>query len=162
MSKNKKPSIEDELAKQILSKFSTKKEITKVENEEKGSYINEVYKKWSMNERIIELFANNMERDQKLKEKYAVILIRILAIELVALIVIFILRGCNVLIYSDSTFNIFITGGIAEVFVLVRVIVKYLFKDNLTNPLNIILENNNKIKYKKNKNNQNNNEKKET
>ena len=58
------------------------------------------------------------------------------------------------LIYSDSTFNIFITGGIAEVFVLVRVIVKYLFKDNLTNALNIILENNNQVKYHK-KNNKN-------
>lgn len=48
--------------------------------------------------------------------------------------------------YSDTTFNIFITGGIAEIFVLVRIIVKYLFKDNLTNALNIILENNNPAK----------------
>ena len=93
------------------------------------------------------------------KKKYAIILIVILAIQLLALITIFVLKGYGILIYSDSTFNLFITGGIAEVFVLVRVIVKYLFKDNLTNALNIILENNNKVKdnekYKNNKSQKN-------
>ena len=91
-----------------------------------------------------------------MRQKYAVILIVILSIELSALILIFILKGLNILNYSDSSFNLFITGGIAEIFVLVRVIVKYLFKDNLTNALNIILRNNNPIKsytdnYNKNK-----------
>ena len=105
--------------------------------------------KWNMNNKIIELFANNIEKDQSLKGKYAIILIIILVIQLIALFVIFILKGCNVLSYSDTTFNIFITGGIAEVFVLVRVIVKYLFTDNLTSALNIILENNNKTYSKK-------------
>ncbi len=105
-----------------------------------------------MNDKIIALFADNISKDQTLKEKYAIILIIILSIQLLALIVIFILRGVDILKYSDSTFNIFVSGGIAEVFVLVRVIVKYLFKDNLTNSLNIILENNNKIKQLKSKN----------
>lgn len=124
--------------------------------------INEINKKWDMNDRIIDLFIKNIGTDQSLRQKYAVILIIILAIELIALICIFILKGLNILDYSDSTFNLFITGGIAEVFVLVRVIVKYLFKDNLTNALNIILENNNPIKrensnYNKNRIKQNNN-----
>ena len=115
--------------------------------------INEINKKWDMNDKIVDLFTDNIYKDQKLRQKYAVILIRILSFELVALILIFIFKGLGVLNYSDSTFNIFITGGIAEVFVLVRVIVKYLFKDNLTNALNIILENNNPIKrYTKNNN----------
>ncbi len=49
-------------------------------------------KKWDMNDKILELFANNIEKRPKLKEKYAIILIIILAIQLVALIVIFILK----------------------------------------------------------------------
>ena len=105
-----------------------------------------------MNNKIVDLFTENISKDQELKSTYAVILIGILAVQLIALLIIFILKGCNVLNYSDSTFNIFISGGIAEVFVLVRVIVKYLFKDNLTNSLNIILKNNNQ-KFKSNKNN---------
>lgn len=124
--------------------------------------INEINKKWDMNDRIIDLFIKNIGTDQSLRQKYAVILIRILAIELITLICIFVLKGLNILDYSDATFNLFITGGIAEIFVLVRVIVKYLFKDNLTNALNIILENNNPIRrentnYNKNRIKQNNN-----
>lgn len=80
----------------------------------------------------------------------------ILIVELIALIVIFILKGTGTLNYSDATFNIFVTGGIAEVFVLVRVIVKYLFKDNLTEALKIIITTNNNRKiYKNRKNNTN-------
>lgn len=132
----------------VITLFNKKNEILDEPNDNKP--VDELSKKWSMNERILNLFSDNIERDQSLKEKYAIILIIILAIQLVALITIFILKGCNVLVYSDSTFNLFITGGIAEVFVLVRVIVKYLFKDNLTNALNIILENNNKSNFKHN------------
>ncbi len=132
----------------VITFFNKKNEILDEPNNNKT--VDEISKKWSMNERILNLFSDNIERDQSLKERYAIILIIILAIQLVALIAIFILKGCSVLVYSDSTFNLFITGGIAEVFVLVRVIVKYLFKDNLTNALNIILENNNKINYKHN------------
>ena len=148
---NKNPAkvTQDKYQKLILNMFKNKNEIKNITEDEETKPIDEVSKKWNMNDRIIGLFANNIEKDQSLKEKYAIILIIILVIQLVALIVVFILKGCGVLIYSDSTFNIFITGGIAEVFVLVRVIVKYLFKDNLTSALNIILENNNKIKQKK-------------
>lgn len=131
---------------EIWKMFDEDNEI--VDDSYNNKTIDEVSKKWDMNERILNLFSNNIEKDQKLKEKYAIILITILSIQLIALITIFILKGCNVLIYTDSTFNLFITGGIAEVFVLVGVIVRYLFKDNLTKALNIILENNNKVQYK--------------
>lgn len=145
----KNPARETKDMSIILKMFDKNNEI--IDGDNNNRPIDEVSKKWTMNEKILDLFADNIERDQNLKEKYAIILIIILAIQLLALITIFILKGCNVLTYSDSTFNLFITGGIAEVFVLVRVIVKYLFKDNLTNALNIILENNNKRNFKNNK-----------
>lgn len=151
----KKVTIPAEETKEDIKKiFDINKKLISDENSnEKVKPINEINKKWDMNDRIIDLFTENIKKDQELRQKYAVILIKILSFELLALIVIFIFKGLGVLNYSDSTFNLFITGGIAEVFVLVRVIVKYLFKDNLTNALNIILENNNPIKrYTKNKN----------
>jgi len=152
MSKKEQPAIE-EIKKQVLQTFNSKNEISNISKGDKGTYVNEVLKKWDMNEKILKLFEDNIEKDQELKEKYAVILIVMLGIELIALLVIFILRGCKILEYTDSTFNIFISGGIAEIFVLVKVIVEYLFKDNLTNALNIILENNNHIKNKSSKKN---------
>ena len=147
MSKN--ANIPAKNAKEDIKKIlDSKEKISRLDESKNEQYrpINEINKKWDMNDRIIDLFTENIEKDQKLRQKYAVILMIILSIELLSLIVIFILKGLGILNYSDSTLNLFITGGIAEVFVLVRVIVKYLFKDNLTNALNIILENNNPIK----------------
>lgn len=105
-----------------------------------------------MNNKIIELFAKKIEEDQGLKGKYAIILIIILSIQLIVLNVIFILKGAGDLNYSDTSFNIFISGGIIEIFVLVEVIVRSLFKDNLTEALKIIIASNNQSKvYKNNK-----------
>lgn len=126
--------------------FEKKTELKDNIKENENIQIDEVEKKWNMNEKIINLFANNMEKDQKLRETYAVILIIILTIMLIALITIFVLVGLEILNYSETVLNIFVTGGIAEVYVLIRTIVKYLFKDNLTNALTIILENNNQLK----------------
>ncbi len=146
---NKKIDIPAEDTKENIKRlFDSKDKVSKV-NEYKSENIkpiNEINKKWDMNDKIVDLFAENISKDQILRIVYASILMIILGFELFALLVIFILKGLNILNYSDSTFNLFITGGIAEVFILVRVIVKYLFKDNLTNALNIILENNNPIK----------------
>lgn len=126
--------------------FEQKSEIKENTKETMNVPIDEVQKKWLMNDKIVDLFAQNIEKDQKLREKYAIILVTMLGITLIALITIFILVGCGILNYSDTTFNIFVTGGIAEIFALVSVIVKYLFKDNLTQALTIILENNNQQK----------------
>lgn len=153
-----KEKIPAEETKESIKKIlDLKNNVTKINenNTEKIMPINEINKKWDMNDRIIDLFIKNIGTDQDLRKKYAVILIVILSIELIALIFIFVLKGLNILNYSDSTFNLFITGGIAEVFLLVKVIVKYLFKDNLTNALNIILENNNPIKRYTNNHNKN-------
>lgn len=138
----------DKTKEDLLKIFNSKNKVSKVNtnNSQNVKPINEINKKWAMNDKIIDIFVKNIDEDQELRKRYATILIVILAIELVALILIFVLKGLDILHYSDTTFNIFITGGIAEVFVLVRIIVKYLFKDNLTNALNIILENNNPSK----------------
>jgi hypothetical protein len=143
--KNKTNPAIDKTKEDLLRIFNSKNKVSKVNtnNIQDVKPINEINKKWAMNDKIINIFVKNIDEDQELRKKYATILIMILAIELIALITIFVLKGLNILNYSDTTFNIFITGGIAEVFVLVRIIVKYLFKDNLTNALNIILENNN-------------------
>jgi len=104
-----------------------------------------------MNDKIVQLFVDNIGQDQKWRSRYAIILLVILALELIALTTIFILKGVNILNYSDTTFNIFISGGIAEVFILVKVIVEYLFKDNLTEALKIIITMNNNSDDKVNK-----------
>lgn len=156
---NTKDNVNYDIKQEVLNVFNSRSKIKNINFEEQNAPIDEAKKKWNMNEKILNLFAENIQRDQELKEKYAIILIKMLKIQLYALLFIFILKGLGFLSYSDSTFNIFITGGIAEIFILVRVIVKYLFKDNLTNALNIILENNNQTKYHK-RNNNNNNQKK--
>ncbi len=144
------PAIEtkDEYEKLIVEKIDNKKEIATPNSER---YSNEIDNVWNMNNRIIDLYVENIKQDQALRSKYAEILIKILVFELIVLVFVFVLKGMGWLNYSDSTLNIFITGGIAEVFVLVGVIVRYLFQDNLTEMFKIIIENNNR-KYIKDKN----------
>ncbi len=139
------PAIEtdEEFQKVLLEKINSKKEISVPDN---SQYSNDIDNVWNINNRIVKLYEDNIEKDREMRQIYAKILVGILIGDLIALIVIFILVGCNVLKYSDFAFNLFITGGIAEVFVLVKIIIEYLFKDNLTGVLNIILTNNNKFK----------------
>ena len=120
--------------------------------QDKVNAIDEVNKKWITNDRITNLFADKIEKDTNLKGKYAIILIGILIFQLVILDILFVLKGCGILNFADSTFNIFITGGIAEIFVLVKTIVTSLFNDDLTELLKIILKANN---YKFKENNEN-------
>ncbi len=156
MKENKKIPANKDYKTIISSIFETEKEKQEIETQEKNIPVDEVKKKWDMNDKIVTLFVENIGKDQDLRSKYAKKLMTILIVELIALIVIFILKGTGTLNYSDATFNIFVTGGIAEVFVLVRVIVKYLFKDNLTEALKIIITTNNNRKiYKNRKNNTN-------
>lgn len=135
----------------IFKKLNNNQKITTLEKSNKSKTIDEVTKKWNMNDKIVELFKEKIEGDNNLKGRYAKILIWILVVQLFILNIFFFLKGIGILNYTDSTFNIFITGGIAEIFVLVKMIVKYLFNDNLSDSLNIILEkNNNKFNYKNN------------
>lgn len=133
----------DDLEEDVLSKFSSDPKEIKTKGNANETPIDEVQQKWIMNSKIIDLFVNNIKNDKNLRNIYAGILLGMLGFMIAALIVIFVLVGCEVLKYSNTTFNIFITGVMAEIFILVRVIVKYLFKDNLTNALLTILKNNN-------------------
>lgn len=160
-SKNNKKNIsalnaKDNYINEIQRIFDKQKDL---KPQEKVNTVDEVKKKWDMNDKIIELFVDNIGQDQKLRSRYAIILIVILGLELIALLTIFVLNGVGVLNYSDATFNIFVSGGIAEVFVLVRVIVKYLFKDNLTEALKIIITTNNNSYNRQNKKRENSNNK---
>lgn len=138
--------------------FDTKVEMKQIENQEDTKPIDEVTKKWGMNDKLVELFTDKIKVEKELKNKYAIYLIWILIAQLVFLNIWFVLKGFNVIRFSDTTFNIFITGGLAEVFLLVRVIVKYLFEDNLSELLKILVRSNNETgakKYNKNKKEQN-------
>lgn len=143
----------EEIQKTVLEKINNKKEIINPNNTQ---YSNDIDNIWNINNRIVKLYEDNIEKDREMRQIYAKILFGILIADLIALIIIFILVGCDVLNYSDFAFNLFITGGIAEVFVLVKIIIEYLFKDNLTGALNIILTNNNKFKNNYNKKNNKN------
>ncbi len=144
-----------------FKKLDNKNKISSIESK-KAKTVDEITKKWDMNDKIIELFREKIKNDSKLKSKYAIVLMGILIAQLLILNLCFILKGREILTYSDKTFNIFITGGIAEIFVLVRLIVKNLFNDNLSQPLNTILENNNIKNYNKKNNNKKNNNIKDT
>lgn len=121
--------------------------------------IDEVSRKWKLNDQVVDLFSDSINKDINLKEKYALVLVAMLGIQLVALDGIFIASGLGFLNFSDLSFNIFITGTLGEIFGLVVVIVKYLFKDNLSESLKIILRSTNfrqpSVKNDDNKNNKN-------
>lgn len=95
--------------------------------------------KWQVYQNIANIFTKRSENDNKLKEKYSIILIVILVIQLLFMNTTLVLKGLNILQFSDNVFNIFITGTILEVFSLITIIVKYLFTDNLTKLLSNIL-----------------------
>lgn len=95
--------------------------------------------KWQVYKEIANIFTERSKHDNALKEKYSKLLIKILVGQLLLMNGIFIARGLNFLEFQDTTFNIFISATIAEVFALVTIIVKYLFTDNLTNLLSNIL-----------------------
>lgn len=142
----------DDTKQKLIDMLNTKKSVSKLDTEENTKPIDEATKKWNTNDRITNLFADKIEKDTNLKGTYAKILIGILICQLLVLNVLFVLKGCQLLQFADSTFNIFITGGIAEIFILVKTIVKYLFNDDLSELLKIILKANN---YKFKENNEN-------
>ena len=138
-----------DIEKEILDMLSTKPNngsrkihnITNANDEEKnGKTIDERTEKWNLNSKIADLFEIKIDSDTKLKRRYAMALIVLLIITILLLNVWFLLKGLGILNFSDSTFNIFITGGLAEIFVLIKIIVKYLFNDNLTELLKLILD----------------------
>jgi hypothetical protein len=150
-----------DIEKQILDMLSTKPNnnsskihnitITK-EEERKGKTIDETTEKWNLNSKMMDLFEAKINSDTNLKSRYAIWLISLLIINIILLNVWFLLKGLGILNFSDHTFNIFVTGGLAEQFVLVRIIVKYLFNDNLTELLKLILDRTNQGERRNNNN----------
>ena len=134
----------------IMKLFENSKEIKKETNKEANKPVDELSNTWSLNAKVTELFETKINSDTKLKRRYAMALIILLIVMVIALNVWFVLKGIGILNFSDSTFNIFITGGLAEIFVLVKIIVTYLFNDNLTDLLKLILDRNNKGIQKEN------------
>lgn len=137
----------------IMKLFENSKEIKEETNKEANKPVDELSNTWSLNAKVTELFETKINSDTKLKRRYAMALIILLIVMVIALNVWFVLKGIGILNFSDSTFNIFITGGLAEIFVLVKIIVTYLFNDNLTDLLKLILDRNNKGIQKENINN---------
>lgn len=143
--KQENPALTNELNEEITQMFKASNKVEQIheETETDIKIVDEFTKKWDLNDKIIALFANKREDDEKLKRHYAVWLIIILVVQLICLNTWFVLKGCGVFSIDDTTFNIFITGGILEVFVLVKIIVTYLFKDDLSDLLKILVETNN-------------------
>lgn len=106
----------------------------------------ETARRTEMDSQVINAFCEVIQKDTKLKFIYGAILIFLLGLQLIALNVVFILYGLNILKYSENIFQLFLVGTLGEIIALVTVIVKYLFKDNITKALDNILEKN-KIKH---------------
>lgn len=95
---------------------------------------------------VREAFSNNAKTDRTLKIIYGSCLLGILLLQLIAVNVIFILGGLEILKYSSTTFNVFITGSLIEVAVIVRIVVKYLFTDNISKAFNNMMSRDSHIK----------------
>lgn len=92
-------------------------------------------------------YISGIKSDNKLKVKYATILIVILCIQLIVINVIFILVGARVLNYSEFTINLYVSACVLEITALVTIIVKYLFSSKKENFDNIVRDYINKDKY---------------
>ncbi len=106
----------------------------------------ETARRTEMDSQVINAFCEVIQKDTKLKITYGAILIVLLGFQLLALNVVFVLYGLNILEYSENVFQLFLVGTLGEIIALVTVIVKYLFKDNITKALDNILEKN-RIKH---------------
>lgn len=121
-------------------------DLAKDKEEVKSESIDEAVERLKLDTEVIHSFTENAQDDRALKKKYAKILIWLLFIQLVFFNGIFILCGLGILNYTEKTLNIYIGGGLLEIISLVAIIVKYLFKDNISLSLNNILEKNKKNK----------------
>lgn len=102
----------------------------------------EARQRYELDSKVINTFIKNAEEDRKLKHTYASKLMNVFCIQLIMYNFIFILVGLKILHFESSTLNIFITGGVVEIIVIIKIIVSYLFKDNVTEALKNVLEKN--------------------
>ena len=77
------PAKNKENAKEDIKKIFDSKDKVSELNENTNENIrpiNEINKKWDMNDKIVDLFTDNIYKDQILRQRYAVILIIILSL----------------------------------------------------------------------------------
>lgn len=142
--------IELEPIEHLVYKNNAKEELKNIfsgtKNEFKEKQIpsswDEVYARFKIDQKVVDTFIDNIKTDVTIKKAYAYALLILLGLQLVSVNVIFFLRGFNIIKYSNQTFDIFITGALIEVIALVAIIVRYLFKDNISESLKNILEKN--------------------
>lgn len=134
----------DELTN-IYDSLDSESSITK-DTEMKAESIDETVERFKLDSEVIHSFTDNAKDDRELKKKYAFWLITILFIQMIIFNGIFIFNGLGKLTYTETVLNIYIGGGLIELISLVTIIVKYLFKDNISSTLNSILEKNKKDK----------------
>lgn len=128
--------------KDIFSKKDKTKEIYEYEND--SNTWDEVQERFNIDKNVTDTFVDNIKTDMIFKKIYAIVLLIILSLQLIMVNIAFILRGINIINCSDISFNIFISGALIEVIALVTIVVKYLFKDNISEALKNILEKNRK------------------
>lgn len=95
----------------------------------------------SLEDIINNIYNKNANTDRKTKSIYAYVLLGMLCFQTIATTAIFVCKGLNILKYSDSTFNIYISGTMIQIVLLVEIIVKYLFTDNLSAIIKNMLDN---------------------
>lgn len=132
-----------------LSKiYGSLKETDSVKEKEhyNSESLDETVERLKLDSEVIHSFTANAADDRKLKTKYAKVLIIILGVQLIFFNAIFVVCGLGKLNYPESILKLYVGGGLLEIISLVAIIVKYLFKDNISLSLNSILEKNKKNK----------------
>ncbi|MBE6146929.1 MAG: hypothetical protein E7168_01185 [Firmicutes bacterium] len=100
----------------------------------------EVQEDLKTQQEIREAFVKNAKTDRTLKIVYGVVLLVLLALQLIGVNVVFVFGGLGKLNYTDNTFNLFIAGSLIEIAVIVRIVVKYLFTDNISKPFDNVIK----------------------
>ena len=135
--------IDENYTKELTDIFDSLKKDEAVKDEKvKRESLNEAKERLLLDSEVIHAFTNNMKEDQKLKKIYASILLVIFIIQIIAFNAFLVFIGLGTLNYDNSTLNNYIIGAILEIIFLIKIIVSYLFKDNITIPLSNVLEKN--------------------
>lgn len=89
---------------------------------------------------FINQLVENAKDDRDLKKQYAFWLLFAFWAQLIIFNLFFMGAGINVYNFDSSTLNLYVTGGIIEIIALIKIIISYLFQDNLTESLKSILD----------------------
>ncbi|MFC6276414.1 hypothetical protein [Psittacicella hinzii] len=112
------------MSDQELSKRLAKKATDLVKNESEKAPTDLEQK------RTIKLKNDNFEIDIQLKKKYAIGLILVMIVQLTIMNGVFIAVGLQKIKYEQYALHLYISGTLLELFGLVLIVTKYLFKNN--------------------------------